>query len=317
MKLKRYRLNPILAPTNHKWENKWVYNCGVTEYNGRILLLYRAQGDDNVSRLGIAYSDDGYTISERLPEPVFSPDPDNEYEILGVEDPRITKIGDAYYITYTAASLYPELDPNADTHSHGKKPWRVRASIAHTHDFRSFSRHGVIINHIDSKDAALFPEKVNNQFVLLHRVFPDIRLAVSDQMHNFQERGPVISPHHTGWDAERVGMGSPPIKTPFGWLAIYHGTSKGRTEYCLGFVLFDLKDPARIIGRSASPILEPDEPYEKKGQVPNVVFSCGMIVRNNELLVYYGAADHVVGVASLDYDQVLDWAHQQAKKSKR
>lgn len=316
MKLKRYHSNPILMPSQHKWENKWVYNCGVTEFEGRILLLYRAQGEDNISRLGMAFSDDGYSITERRAEPVFMPDPDNEYEVLGVEDPRISKVGDTYYITYTAASFYPPLDPSADTHSHGQKPWRVRASIAHTHDFRTFSRHGVIIGHIDSKDAALFPEKINGQFVLIHRVFPDVRLAIADNMHDFRERGPVLSPRHHGWDAERVGIGSQPIKTPFGWLAVYHGTDPGRKAYCLGFVLFDLDDPAKVLGRSTTPILEPEESYEKKGQINNVVFCCGAIVWKDELLVYYGAADKVIGVASIDYDQVLDWCHQQKKKAK-
>lgn len=316
MQLKRYRQNPILMPTKQPWENKWVFNCGVTEFEGRILLLYRAQGDDNISRFGIAFSEDGYNISERRPDPIFMPDPDNEYEVLGVEDPRISKMGENYYITYTAASLYPELDRNADTHSHGHKPWRVRVSLAHTHDFKSFSRHGVVIAHIDSKDAALFPEKINDQFVLIHRVFPDIRLAIADNLQNFKERGPVLSPRRKSWDTERVGIGSQPIKTPFGWLAVYHGASSHRNEYSLGLVLFDLDDPAVVIGRSLHPILEPETKYERIGQIPNVVFSCGAIVWENELLVYYGAADQVIGVASIDYDRVLDWAHQQKKKSK-
>ncbi len=315
MQLKRYASNPILLPTTNSWENKWVYNCGVTEFEGRVAILYRAQGDDSISRLGLAFSEDGYTISERLSEPVFEPDEDSEYERLGVEDPRISKIGDTYYIAYTAASFYPELDPRADTHSHGNKPWRVRVSLAHTKDFRTFTRHGVVISHIDSKDAALFPELIGGRYMLIHRVFPDIRLAVSDHLPNFRERGPVLSPREDFWDSGRVGIGSPPIKTEYGWLAVYHGTDHRRNRYSLGFILLDLNNPVRVIGRSEKPILEPGEKYEKNGQVTNVVFSCGAIIWKNELLVYYGAGDHVIGVASVSYEEVLNWARERHSQS--
>lgn len=306
--LKRYSGNPILTPTNNKWENKAVFNCGATIVDNRVLLLYRAQGDDNISRFGLAYSDDGYTISERLPDPVFEPDIDTEYETLGVEDPRISKIGDSYYIVYTAASLYPSaFSEEPEERPAGEIPWRVRLSIAHTHDFRTFTRHGVIISHIDSKDGVLFPELVNDRMLLIHRIVPEIRLAVAEDINHFKERGPIIGPRGSGWDSNLVGAGAPPIRTPHGWVMIYHGVDD-KHHYGLGLALIDPHDPSHILARSKSPILTPEEQYEKEGQINNVVFSCGAVKKGDELLVYYGAADTVVGVASMPYQHLLDWA---------
>lgn len=314
--LTRHKNNPIMMPTKHAWENKAVYNPGVTIYDGRILILYRAQGDDMISRFGLAFSDDGYHIAERLPEPVFEPDLDTEYEQLGVEDPRISKIGDSYYIAYTAASLYPALfGQGVEERESGETPWRVRVSIAHTADFRTFSRHGVIVTHVDSKDAALFPERIKNQFLLIHRVIPNIRLAIADEISRFRERGPVFGPDQKSWDSDMVGAGAPPIKTPYGWVMIYHGVRD--KSYSLGLALLDPHDPLRVLGRSKKPILSPEEDYEKKGQINNVVFCCGAVKKDDELLVYYGAADSTIGVASMPYDELLAWARYHYERSHR
>lgn len=314
--LRRGPSNPILAPTSRKWENQAVFNCGAVEFEGRILLLYRAQGTDKISRFGLAYSDDGYQISERLPEPVFEPDSDTEYEDQGVEDPRITKIGQTYYIVYTAASRYPEVGKGKDRRQANPFPWRVRVSVAHTHDFRSFTRHGVIISHIDSKDAALFPSKLQGQFMMIHRVVPDIRLAIADELTHFKERGPILKPSRLGWDSNRIGVGAPPIETPDGWVLIYHGVSPEKV-YSLGLALLDLDDPTITLARTASPILKPQEPYERVGSIANVVFSCGAVRRDQQLLVYYGAADRVVGLATIPYQKLLDWAKAGRRQSGR
>lgn len=306
--LKRFRNNPILMPTSHKWENKAVYNCGATIIDGRVAILYRAQGDDMISRFGLAYSDDGYHIAERLPDPVFNPDHDTEYEVLGVEDPRITKIGDSYYITYTSASLYPSVTgAGVEKRETGETPWRVRVSIAHTNDFRTFTRHGVVISHIDSKDGVLFPEKFKGNYLLLHRVIPHVRLALGKNITGFVERGPLLAPDGTGWDSARVGAGAPPIMTEYGWVLIYHGVDKN-DHYNIGLALIDPHDPLRVLARSKEPILRPTEDYEKSGQVNNVVFSCGAVRIKDELLVYYGAADSCIGVASIEYGKVEQWA---------
>lgn len=317
IELERYSANPILLPTNNSWENRWVYNCGVTIYKGKILLLYRAQGTDKISRLGMVLSSDGRTVDERSPEPIFSPDSDSEYETLGVEDPRITQIGQTYYIVYTAASLYPEITGETPVNDPLESPWRVRVSIAHTEDFQNFTRHGVVVSHIDSKDATLFPEKINGQYVLLHRVLPDIRLAIGDSFSHFKERGPIVWPRKIGWDVERIGIGSQPIKTPYGWLLVYHGTSAGRRAYSLGLLLLDLEDPTQVIGRSDEPILEPEEEWEEKGHVPQVVFTCGAVFWKKEFLVYYGGADEVIGLATAKEQAVLNWARGKLEEYRR
>lgn len=307
--LTRYSNNPILVPTQNTWENIAVYNCGATIFNNRILLLYRAQGDDMISRFGLAFSDDGFHITERLPQPIFEPDSDSEYETRGVEDPRITRIDDNYYITYTAASFYQSVfREGPEIRADGKTPWRVRVSLAHTHDFKTFTRHGVIISHIDSKDAVLFPEKADDQFMLIHRVSPDIRLAIGTNLDHLQERGPVLEARGvgTGWDKNKVGAGAPPIKTPYGWVLLYHGVHND--IYSLGLALLDLHEPTRVLARTEQPLLSPEKPYEKKGLVDNVVFSCGSVIKDDTLFVYYGAADSSIGVATIEYQKVLDWA---------
>ena len=307
LQLKRYANNPILAPTKNSWENKVVLNCGATIFQDRILLLYRAQGDDMISRFGLAFSDDGFHIAERLPYPVFEPDTDNEYEALGVEDPRISKIGEEYYVAYTAASLYPTVfDNGIAERPDGEMPWRVRVSIAHTKDFETFTRHGVVINHIDSKDAALFPEKIQNNYVLIHRVVPDIRLAVGNEVHQLKERGIVLRPNGTGWHSDKVGAGAPPIKTPHGWVLIYHGVHDH--HYSLGLALLDPHEPTKVLARTSQPILTPSEPYEKRGLVNDVVFTCGAVQKDDQLFVYYGAADSTICVATMSYQHLLDWA---------
>lgn len=316
-RLKRYEGNPILLPTNHGWENKWVFNCGAAKVGDRIALLYRAQGDDRISRFGLAFTEDGFTISERLPDPVFEPDPTNEYERLGVEDPRITVIGGRFYIVYTAVSLYPPLVPRSERgRLPGEIPQRWRVSLAYTKDFQTFTRHGVVISHIDSKDAALFPEKFGSSYILIHRVYPYMRLAISEDLQRFRERGAFITPWKGRWDAERVGIGAPPIKTPYGWLMIYHGVDDNEV-YRLGFALADLSDPSKIIGRTEKPVFEPEEDYEKEGNFRNVVFTCGAIEYGEDILVYYGGADAVIGVASISKKEAWGWAKATAEAAAR
>jgi predicted GH43/DUF377 family glycosyl hydrolase len=294
-----------------------VFNCGATIYNGKVLLLYRAQGDDKISRLGMALLDDGIHVQERLENPVLVPDIDNEYETHGIEDPRITQINGAHYIVYTAASMYPPLAPRPTEGAlPGDIPWRVRVSLAHTHDFRSFHHHGVIIDHIDSKDAALFPEQINNNYVLLHRVYPQMRLAISENLRDFKERGIYMWPREHMWDSERVGGGPPPLKTPYGWLLIYHAVDKDLV-YRLGIVIADLNDPSKILVRSDEPVFEPEESYERKGQVPNIVFSCGAVEWNDHYIIYYGATDSVIGAATVPKKEIFEWIELELKRKRK
>ncbi len=313
MKLVRYEGNPILTPTKEDWENKGVFNPAVFEWKGSVHLLYRAQGDDSISRFGLARLKGLTEVSERSLKAVFKPDRDSEYESCGVEDPRISYIDNEYYMVYIAASKYPTL---IDNPPHPREPdWRVRVSLAKTADFENWFRYGVVISHIDSKDAAMFPEKINNNLCLLHRVVPQVRVVVSDSGRNFKERGPLLGPRKGMWDEQKVGVGAPPIKCPYGWLLFYHGVDN-KSTYRLGLVLLDIHDPSLVIGRTNEPIMEPIEEYEKVGQVPNVIFTCGAIESEDKYWVYYGAADKVVGVASIGKDEVLNWAKEESVRSR-
>lgn len=303
-----------MEPADRQWESKAVFNPGVFEWQGKIHLLYRAQGEDEVSRLGMVRMRTPEEVEERKAEPVFSPDPDSEYETMGVEDPRITQIGDEYFIVYVAASKYPPLiQPSPHPR---EEDWRVRVSLAKTGDFVSWSRFGVIISHIDSKDAALFPEKIDDSFCLLHRVIPHIRIAISDEGgRRYKERGPVFGPRAGMWDGERVGIGSPPLKCPFGWILFYHGVDEKKV-YRLGIALLDMEDPSLVIARTTEPVLEPEESWETSGRVAKVVFTCGAIESQDKYWVYYGGADMAVGVASIFKQVVWEWAKEELGKSK-
>jgi predicted GH43/DUF377 family glycosyl hydrolase len=311
-KLKRYKKNPILKPTGLSWENKAVFNCGVCEYKKSIYLLYRAQGDDMISRFGLAKFSNPHMLVERSDKPFMLPEPNSEYETRGIEDPRITKIGETYYIVYVGASKYPNdftPEPNDIT-----TEWRVRIALASTQDFKVVTRHGVIIDHVDSKDAALFPEKINNQYVLIHRIIPVTKVAISEDLLRFKERGSLFGPRPGMWDSQKVGIGAPPFKTPYGWLIFYHGVDH-KQVYRLGAAILG-EDPTNTLARTDEPILEPIKSYEKEGLVPNVIFPCGAVETENEYLIYYGGADSVICLAIVSKSEVYKWAERECRIKK-
>lgn len=296
---------PLLRPTDRWWENQAVFNPGAAEGpDGVIHLLYRAQGQDHVSRFGHATTRDGVTIEERWPEPVFEPDLQDEFERLGTEDPRLVRMDHTYYVTYTAASLYRASDPHPEWLPPGSPPWRVRVSLALTEDFRTFTRLGVVLPEMDNKDTVLFPEKIRGKYVLLHRLPPDMWIAMSADLKTWEDHRVVLRTRPALWDEYKLGAGPPPVRTPSGWLVCYHGIDHHHV-YRAGFALLDLEDPSQVLGRSSDPALEPRESWELRGQTPRVVFPSGMILRGDELLVYYGAADAVVGVAQASLRAVL------------
>ena len=289
MKLERYPFNPILSPRpDHIWESRFVFNPAVV-YDGELFhMLYRAQGEDMVSRFGYAVSTDGIHFN-RLENPVFEPQTDEE--MYGVEDPRITFLEGYYYVLYTAYS-----------------PEGTRISLARTKNFITYERFGVVIPDVDNKDAALFPEKIGGKYVMLHRIHPDIWLAFSDDLIHWGDFVKIASPRKGMWDDLKIGAGAPPIKTEYGWLLLYHGVQKAkRPVYRLGFLLLDLEDPTKVLKRSEEPVLEPELPWEKFGGVPNVVFSDAMVEYSGKLYVYYGAADNHIALATIDLDEVIEW----------
>ncbi len=286
LKLKRDLRNPILLPIReHSWESRFIFNGAVVydKKEGLFHMLYRAMGVDDISRIGYAVSTDGVHFS-RLDKPVFSPASD--FEAKGCEDPRLTKIGDNYYMLYTAYS------------KNG-----MRVSMASTGNFITWKRYGVILPDQDDKDAALFPEKVNGRYMLYHRIEPNIWVSFSDDLHHWTDHKTIMSPRKDAWDSLKIGIGAPPIKTSHGWLMLYHGVDRNMV-YRLGFALFDLDDPTKLIRRSNEPILEPQEDFERFGQVPNVVFSDAMVQYNENYLVYYGGADNCMALATIPIKEV-------------
>ena len=319
IKLKRYEKNPIIKPDmDHWWEARAVLNPGaVIDEKGNILLLYRAMGGDRISRFGLAKSKDGYNFIKQSEFPVFESDPADLYERLGCEDPRITKIDDTYYITYTATSVHQATYPK-EKFATSMLPWRVRVSLLSTKDFNQFTRHGVILHGVDSKNAALFPEKINGQYCMLHRIHPDIWISYSEDLINWYDQKIIAKPGRT-WDKIKIGVGNPPIKTEFGWLTFYHGVDD-KSTYRLGVMIYDLANPSKIVFRSKEPIFEPYREYEKNGfemsigrKISDVVFTNGVIEKNNKFFIYYGASDSCICLATISKDELFAYLHKEIK----
>lgn len=289
MRLERYAGNPILTPiAEHEWESRTVFNCGITQIDGAVVMIYRAQGmENNVSRLGFAVSTDGFSFS-RLDRPVF--EPADETEVKGVEDPRLTRIGDEVHMLYTAWS-----------------PNNIQVAMASTSNFFTWKRHGIVLPGPDNKDAALFPRKIGGRYVMFHRIPPSIWLAYSDDLIHWGDYQKIMDPRSGNWDDLKLGAGGPPIETERGWLVIYHGVDRNKV-YRLGVALLDLENPARVLHWPEADILAPEEPWEKVGDIPNVVFTCGTAELNDTYFVYYGGADKVIAVATAPRAALLDFA---------
>jgi predicted GH43/DUF377 family glycosyl hydrolase len=230
----------------------------------------------SLSHFRTAISEDGKSfIIDSKP----SLEPSGPYETYGIEDPRITKLEDTYYINYTGVS---ELG--------------VVTCLARTRDFRAFEKLGVIFGP-DNKDVAIFPEKIAERYYTLHRPAAKfvgslaIWLASSDDLLDWGRHQAVIGPRRGQWDSQRVGAGAAPIKTPAGWLELYHGCDEN-TRYCTGALLLDLEKPWRVIARSREPLLIPEAPYEREGLLPNIIFHSGLIDNGDGTLdLYYGGGD--------------------------
>ena len=305
--LVRFEGNPIITPAaSRAWEAQATFNPAAIYEDGRVHILYRAMSNDNTSVFGYASSEDGVHITERLTEPVYVPR--EPFEAKGVpggnsgcEDPRLTKIGDTMYVCYTAFN--------------GKDAPRVALSSISVKDFLRHEWNWatpVLISPParDDKDAALFPRKIGGKYVFLHRLGSEIWIDFVDSLAfdgttKFLGGKILMRPRDTAWDSRRIGGTSPPIETKYGWLLFYHGISKRTGHYNVRVALLDLKDPTIVLYRTHDPLLEPETPYEKEGVVPNVVFPCGATTIRKQLLVYYGGADKVVGVAMMDDIEVL------------
>jgi predicted GH43/DUF377 family glycosyl hydrolase len=312
--LQRFEGNPIIAPiTEHAWESQATFNPAAIYEGGKVHILYRAMSGDNTSVIGYASSQDGVDITERLLEPVYTPRADFEQKKnpggnSGCEDPRITQIGDRIYMCYTA---YDGVDsPRVAFTSIGAKDF-----VAHQWSWSA----PILISppNMDDKDAAVFPKKIGGKYIFLHRLGSEIWIDRVDDLEfkagKYLGGEVLMRPRDTAWDSKRIGIAAPPIETEYGWLLFYHGISKRTGHYNVRAALLDKNNPSKILYRTHDPLFEPITAYERQGIVPNVVFPCGVVVLRRELYVYYGGADKVVGVASIDIDLLIEGLVREAK----
>lgn len=294
--MKRYVGNPILQPIEaHPWESRLVFNPAAIYMDGKVHLLYRAMGNDNISRIGYATSTDGIHIEERLPYPIYEPKADCEKD--GCEDPRITEIDGELVMAYTALREYSHL-----------QVYQIALTTISREDFLArrwnWTPRKLPFPGIRNKDAVIFPEKINGRYAMIHRIEPDVCIAYSDDLVHWCDMKSMMTPRARGWDNWKLGVGGTPIKMNDYWLVIYHGVSVERM-YSLGVILLDAENPERVLCRPRRALLVPKRDYERFGKVPNVVFSCGNVVIDEELYLYYGAADNVVCVAKTPLEKLL------------
>jgi len=296
--LRRFGGNPILTAKDFPVMVNAVFNPGAAVFGGRTVLLMRVEYRTGLSALVVATSEDGLTGWEIDPVRGLAPEPGFD-ERWGLEDPRITQVGDRYYVAYTGYSAGGPL-----------------VCLASTTDFVRWERYGALMAPTD-KDAALFGVRFGGRWALLHRPAPsgpgydaNIWLSYSPDLRHWGDPGIVLTARHGGWwDAHKVGVGPPPLLTEAGWLLCYHGvrTTSAGSIYRVGLALLDRYDPATVIARGDEWVFGPREPYERRGDVPGVVFPCGWLLRDDgdTLHVYYGAADSSVCVAEASLSALL------------
>jgi len=301
----RHKLNPILTALDWPYPVNSVFNPGATLLSdGTTLLLCRVEDRRGHSHLSAARSQNGvddWKIDETptlFPDPVLYPE-----ELWGVEDPRITYLPELkkYAVVYTGYSL--------------EGPGVV---LALTEDFRTFERYGEIMSP-DDKDAALLPNKIGEYWALIHRPVngpvANIWISYSSDLRHWGSHKIMLDARRGAWwDANKIGLSPPPIETPRGWLVIYHGVKMSCAGgiYRLGLALFDLQTPEKCLKRGDKWVFGPQEPYERQGDVDNVVFPCGYTIAsdNDTLRIYYGAADSCIGLATASIGTLLEWLDQ-------
>ena len=277
--------NPIITPRGDRWESKDVFNPAAWTDEDTVFLLYRAEDSTGIgrwngtSRIGLATSSDGIHF-DRRPEPVL--EPTEPWELPGgCEDPRIVKIHDTFYLTYTAYD--------------GQQ---ARLAMASSDDLIHWTKHGLVFPDSSwTKSGAIIPEPVNGKYWMY---FGDtnIWIAHSTDLINWTALDePVLRPREGMFDSRLVEPGPAPLITEQGILLLYNGADDDLV-YRSGQALFDKNDPTSLIQRSEQSFLRPDAKLEKEGQIPNVVFIEGLVQFRNTWFLYYGMGDSGIGVAT-------------------
>lgn len=327
LKFKKYSGNPILSPNSQNpWEDLCVLNPAVWYEDGKFTMLYRAAGNDeqHYIHLGLAESTDGMNFTRCFDHPVLSPDIDGA-DGGCIEDPRIIKLGEYFYITY-AARAYPPgqywkshppvyTPPSVAPHLLSRN--NTTTHLAITKDFIHYKKLGRITDsRLDNRDVILFPEMVNGKYVMFSRpvewvgeaygcTVPSIWISYSDDLMEWDHHE-LFATSKEWWEDKKLGGSCPPIKTKKGWLFIYHGVCKKDEAYRVGAMLLDLENPSKIIARTRDFLMEPEFDFETQGYYNGCVFPTANVVKDGILYIYYGAADKYVCAATCSMKELLD-----------
>ena len=327
----------LLNKTELGFENEGVLNPAVIKVDDIIHLFYRAVRRGNYSSIGYCQLDSPMNVKLRFDTPLLFPQ--SEYESQGLEDPRIVKIEDTYYLTYTAydgVNALGALATSSDlihfekqgiivphmTYSEFSRLAEAKGAINEKYlrfneHLRVYGKEGTT-TYLWDKNVIFFPRKVNGKFYFLHRIRPDIQITCMDDLNELTpdfwqhyflhlDKFILLSPKYKH-EVSYIGGGCPPIETPEGWLLIYHGvhdTVKGYV-YSACAALLDLEDPQKEIARLPYPLFKPEYDWELKGEVNNVCFPTGAIVEGDKLYIYYGAADEQIACASVSLTGLIN-----------
>lgn len=285
------RVGVIVKP-EHIPGSQAVFNAAVHYHEGdkQFDLFCRVVDNRGISSVQCVTLDSNYKIVSVSQSPLLVGA--NDMESLGCEDPRLTDFSsaaDPHLLTYTAVSR-------------SETGWHTLIGIATSEDLVKCQRLGFFPGRGNNKNGVFLPKKINDSYCLYHRIHPDVWIAFSPDLVNWQNIRPVMFTRPGWWDGVRIGIGTV-LPTDDGWLAFYHGADPANT-YRLGAALFDQEKPWKLLARSYQPLLEPGTKYEKVGPVPNIVFTCGAFARDGIYSIVYGAADRVTAACEFTKKEV-------------
>lgn len=294
MKLTRMTTEPTLTPNvENNWEKAAVFNAAAVWHDGLFHMIYRATDIGGHERFGKYINTFGYATSkdlltwDRMNQPILVNDVPQEFR--GPEDPRIVAIDDTFYMTYTGFG--------------DRFPHDYRICLATSKDLVHWDRKGMVFDE-PNKNASLFPEKIDGRYCMFHRRYPDIWICYSDDLITWTDHQKVISPISGSWNQTRIGIAGPPVKIDEGWFLIFHGVDE-KNHYRLGAVLLDYNDPQKVLARQTDPIIEPELYWEIHGFVPNVIFSCATIKKEDKIYCIYAGADTFIGSAYIHIKDII------------
>ncbi len=340
LEIRRCPENPIVTPGKYAWRMSNSFNPAVIYENNKFYMYERAAGGLRpfYNYLGMLESDDGIQFKHSSDQPVLTP------EMIGskygsVQDPRIVKIEEKYYITFayrpyawnsnptglgipkSTQAEYPGFDGDESKN-------QTRSGIVVSNDLRNWKFHSWVNSmDLDDRNVILFPEKIHGKYAVLrrpsgfvttnaqHETHPAIQISYSEDLSDWSEPEVVIKPE-LEWENNRIGGSTPPIKTEYGWLVLYHGVetqdiSVRRVCYRMSAMMLDINDPTKVIARCPKYIMEPEAYYEKIGlYIPNVIFPTASPVVNGIVHIYYGCCDTSIGLATVSLNDLTEYVMQ-------